>query len=150
MLGLVDLAGLEIAQDHMELVHKLVVKGPQGVQGVLGAGQLVRQAEHLCLVVEDGEHAAALLALDGQLGGQHLAVAQGAGAVIAARVCPGRLPAAGVGEELGQGAARRVVLRLEQALGGPVAEDDGARRVGGHHAVFNGVEHVGLAEIQVQ
>lgn len=39
---------------------------------------------------------------------------------------------------------------MEQSLGGLVAEEDVSRRVGGHHAVFNGVEHVGLAQIQVQ
>lgn len=39
--GLLGLAGLEIAQDHMELIQKFMIEGPQGVQHGPGAGQLV-------------------------------------------------------------------------------------------------------------
>ena len=47
------LAGLEIAQDDVELVHELVVEKAQGVQHVAGTGELVGQLAHLRLVVED-------------------------------------------------------------------------------------------------
>lgn len=50
------LAGLEIAQDDVELVHELVVEKAQGVQHVAGTGELVGQLAHLRLVVEDVEH----------------------------------------------------------------------------------------------
>ena len=39
--GLQGLAGLEIAKDHMELIQKFMIEGPQGVQHGPGAGQLV-------------------------------------------------------------------------------------------------------------
>lgn len=64
------LAGLEIAQDDVELVHELVVEKAQGVQHVAGTGELVGQLAHLRLVVEDVEHPlGAVLPQDGHLTG---------------------------------------------------------------------------------
>ena len=49
--GFFCLTGLEIAEDHMELIEKFMVEGPQGVQHAFCPGKLVRQGFHLRPVV---------------------------------------------------------------------------------------------------
>ena len=48
---------LQISQDDVELVHKLMVEGTQRIQGCAGSGQLVRHSEHLSPVVQNHEDA---------------------------------------------------------------------------------------------
>ena len=145
-MNFLALAGLEIAQDDVELVHELVVEKAQGVQHVAGTGELVGQLAHLRLVVEDVEHPlGAVLPQDGHLTGQDLALLDDAGAVVHRLPAAGHLDAARLREEAGQ----RLSLQgggaaLEQGPGLVVGKYHLPPQVGGHQAVLDGVEQVVL------